>query len=61
MLDDTGQVVLDRIQVHGVFQPGREGSHGLITLRPCRSGNVIAGRGAIFAGDAPFLLQSTSD
>ena len=29
-MHDTGQVISDRVQVHRVFQPGRERSHGLV-------------------------------
>jgi hypothetical protein len=32
LVHDTGQVILDRVQVHGVFQPGRERGHGLVGI-----------------------------
>src|SRR5579864_976736 len=30
LVHDTGQVSPDRVQVHGVFQPGRERGHSLV-------------------------------
>ena len=30
LVHDIGQVILDRIQVHRVLQPGRERGHGLV-------------------------------
>ena len=34
LLHDTGQVISDRVQVHGVLQPGRERHHGLVGVVP---------------------------
>ena len=34
VLHDTGQVIADRVQVHRVFQPGRERGHGLVRVVP---------------------------
>ena len=34
LVHDTGKVISDRVQVHRVFQPGRERGHGLIGVIP---------------------------
>jgi hypothetical protein len=33
LLHGTGQVGLDRVQVDGVFEPGRERGHGVVGVR----------------------------
>ncbi len=34
LVDGAGQVIPDRVEVNGVFEPGREGGHGLVRVVP---------------------------
>jgi hypothetical protein len=34
LLHDSGQVIPDRIEIHGVYEPGRECGHGLVRVVP---------------------------
>jgi hypothetical protein len=34
LVDDTGQVIADRVELDGIFEPGRERGHGLVRVVP---------------------------
>jgi hypothetical protein len=34
LVDDTGQVIADGVELDGIFEPGRERGHGLVRVVP---------------------------
>ena len=34
VVDDTGQVIADGVELDGIFEPGRERGHGLVRVVP---------------------------
>jgi hypothetical protein len=58
LVDDTGQGISDRVQIHGVFQPGRERGHGVVgvvagTVEPPVHGIELGSARPLTIGGSP--------
>jgi hypothetical protein len=43
-VDNTGEIIADRVQVHRVLQTGRERGHGLVGVRSSASALLLLAR-----------------